>query len=79
MKKLTVEQKEYIQIALEMVMNLNNEGKQIWLEFVPHVSRVEIKYFADKEDLVLKDFDFEKLNTICSYIFSIRCNIYNRY
>lgn len=79
MKKLTVEQKEYIQMALEMVMNLNNDGKQIWLEFVPHISKVEIKYFTNKEDIVLKNFDFEELNTICNYIFSIKDKIYNKY
>ena len=79
MKRLTVEQKAYVQMALEMVMNLNNDGKQVWLEFVPHVSKVEVKYFSNKDDLVIKEFAFEELFRICNYIFSISDKIYNKY
>lgn len=79
MKKLTLKQKEYIQMALEMVMNLNNDGKQIWFEFSPHVSKVQVNYFTSDGNLVMKDFYFENIESICNYIFSIRDKIYNKY
>ena len=79
MKKLTAKQKEYIQMALEMVMNLNNDGKQIWFEFSPHVSKVHIYYYANKKDFVSKEFCFAELCVICNYIFSISDKIYNKY
>ena len=79
MKKLTEHQKAYIKIALEMVMNLNNEGKQVWLEFSPHVAKVKVNYFQAEDDLVCKDFDFDEVWTIGNYIFSISDKIYNNY
>lgn len=79
MEKLTNSQMNLITNVLGEIMLLHNEGKQIWFEFSPHTSWIEIHWFKGRDDLVIKTFRFNELSKAMVYINSIKSKIYNNY
>lgn len=68
MRKLTIKEKALLHEIFEKVMEINNNGYQLWFEIQPHVEKISFFYYINKKDAVLKSFKYEELGDIVKYL-----------
>lgn len=68
MKKLTKEQKMNFLEVSEMILNLYNDGKQIYIQFIPTNGLVSIRHFDKSVGTIEELFDFCEFDKMKEYV-----------
>lgn len=79
LEKITDEQRNYIMKILERVIELHNEGNQIFFEFDSHVNYVTVFYYVDKDNIKTHTYKFEECYKILDIMEVEKTKIYNRF